>query len=67
MSWNAAGWRTWANGLGKWPSVRRKIEKPGHRMAAEIIFFPQTGYGGTILTDLTVIWEMSHKLFEHSR
>jgi hypothetical protein len=67
MSWNVAGWRIWANGLGKWPSVRRKIEKPGHRMPAEIIFFPQTGYGGTILTDLTVIWEMSHKLFEHSR
>jgi hypothetical protein len=33
--------------------------KSGHRMAPEIIFFPRTGYGGMILTNLKVIWEVS--------
>jgi hypothetical protein len=32
---------------------------PGHGTAAETIFFPRTGYGGIILTNLKVIWEMS--------
>jgi hypothetical protein len=30
-------------------------------MAPEIIFFPRTGYGGMILTNLKVIWDMSVK------
>jgi hypothetical protein len=34
-------------------------QMPGHRMAAETIFFPRTGYGGLTLTSLEVIWEMS--------
>ena len=48
--------------MGEWPSVHRKTEKPGHRMAAETIFFPRTGYGGMILKNLKVIWDMSAKL-----
>jgi hypothetical protein len=47
--------------MGKWPSVPRKTEKSGHRMAAETVLFPRTGYRGTILTSLEVIWEMSAK------
>ncbi len=35
--------------------------KSGHRMAPEIIFFPRTGYGGMILINLKVIWDMSVK------
>ena len=30
-----------------------------HRMAADTIFFPGTGYGGMIPTKLKVIWDMS--------
>jgi hypothetical protein len=32
-------------------------------MAAEIIFFPQTGYGRMVLTNSEVIWDMSGKTF----
>jgi hypothetical protein len=28
-------------------------------MAAETILFPRTGYGGIMLTNLKVIWDMS--------
>jgi hypothetical protein len=45
--------------MGKWPSIHRKTERPGHQMAAETVFFRRTGYGGIILTNLKVIWDMS--------
>ena len=48
-----------AENLGKWPSGHRKTEKSGHRMAAEGIQFPWRWYGGTISTNLDVIWGMS--------
>ena len=48
-----------AENLGKWPSGHRKTEKSGHRMAAEGIQSPWRWYGGTISTDLDVIWGMS--------
>jgi len=50
--------------MGKWPSGHRKTEKSGHRMAAEKILFPRQWYGGTISTNLEVIWEMSDKNIE---
>ena len=53
--------------MGKWPWQvafgTQEDRKPGHQMAAEIICFPRTGYGGMILTNLEVIWEMSIRGF----
>ena len=49
-------WRKiWANGL---PNDNRS-PKTGHRMAVEGMPFPWRGNGGTISTNLDVIWEMS--------
>ena len=51
-----SGWRKiWANGL---PDEDRS-PKSSHRMAAEGIPFPWRGNGGTISTQLDVIWGMS--------
>ncbi len=51
-------WRKiWANGL---PDEGRS-PKSGHRMAAEGMPFPWRWNGGTISTDLDVIWGMSAK------
>ncbi len=49
-------WRKiWANGF---PNEDRS-PKSGHRMAAEGMPFPWRWNGGTISTDLDVIWGMS--------
>ncbi len=51
-------WRKiWANGL---PDEGRS-PKSGHRMAAEGMPFPWRWNGGTISTDLDVIWGMSEE------
>ncbi len=56
-------WRKiWANGL---PNEGRS-PKSGHRMAAEGMEFPWRWTGGTISTNLDVIWEMSDE-FELQR
>ena len=49
-------WRKiWPNGLPD----EGQSSKPGHRMAAEGMPFPRRWNGGTISTDLDVIWGMS--------
>ncbi len=49
-------WRKiWPNGLPD----EGQSPKPGHRMAEEGIPFPWRWYGGTISTNLDVIWGMS--------
>ncbi len=53
-------WRKiWANGL---PDEGRSPES-GYRMATEGILFPWRWNGGTISTDLDVIWGMSAQVF----
>ncbi len=44
---------------GELPSGHRKTEKSVHRMAAEKDLFPRRWDGGTISTNLDVIWGMS--------
>jgi hypothetical protein len=51
---------------GKYGQMAFRTQEDGKirsydRMAAETVLFPRTGYGGTILTSLEVIWEMSAK------
>ena len=50
--------KNWANGL---PGEDRSPES-GYPMATEGMPFPWRWYGGTISTDLDIIWEMSARL-----
>ena len=52
-----------ASGLQHTAFSTQEDRKSGHRVPAETILFPRTGYGGMILTNLEVIWEMSGKTF----
>ena len=56
-------------GLSEWQRIypnglldEGQSPKPGHRMAAEAVPFPWRWNGGTISTDLDVIWGMSVKV-----
>ncbi len=48
-----------AENMGKWASGNRKIAKSGHRVAAEMVPFPQRWHGGMISANKEAVWGMS--------
>ncbi len=52
-----------AENMGKWASGNRKIAKSGHRVAAEMVPFPQRWHGGMISANKEAVWGMSVRWF----